>query len=337
MANKNKNELLTNNSDLNFSEFDKQLSYDALQGIVSAKRNYNKAKAENDSLGMAKANAYANSIRKVNGGYTGGDDGSAYYPASSYKKTERPEYENNYSDEIDRIYEAISDRDDFSYDADSDPVFALYKKVYEQAGDLAYERALASNAARTGGMANTNAISAASQAKAYYNSLLAQKAADMYNDAYEKYNDETESLYNQLDMLRSLEHDDYEKYLGDTEAFEKDRAFDYNIYIDSEKALMDEIRYVVENDYQKSRDDIADAKWQTELDYQKQRDYADDFKWQSEMDYKRERDAAEDSKWHMENITDNYGVLAKLFNSVYGKDGTVMDIQTLMTMLGIAH
>ena len=120
--------LLLNNKDLNISDFDKNLSYDALSGIISAKRSYEKAKNSNDSVGMAKANAYANSIRKQHGGYTGGDDGSAYYTIGTTKR-KKPEYTNKYSDEIDDLYNKIKNRKEFSYNPESDPMYILYKKV----------------------------------------------------------------------------------------------------------------------------------------------------------------------------------------------------------------
>lgn len=330
-----KNELIKNNSDLNISDFDKQLSYDALQGIISAKRNYNKAKSENDTIGMAKANAYANSIRKSSGGYTGGDDGTAFYPYASYSKKDRPEYKSSYSADIDKLYDAITERDDFSYDPYSDPVFALYKKVYEQSGDLAYERALSANAAKTGGIASTNAISAASQAKAYYNSLLAEKAADLYSDAYDRYNDETESLYDRIDLLRSLENDEYKRYLEDADAFEKDRAFEYGIYSDNEKALEDEIRYAVESEYKKSRDEAYDSKWQQEFDYRIMRDALEDSHWYDEMEYQRERDRAEDARWQMENIGNNYELISRIFKTAHITNTPTENLAPLLALLGL--
>lgn len=317
MSTKNKETLIKQNSDLNISDFDKELNYDALKGIVSAKRNYNKAKDSGDKVGMAKANAYANNIRRQSGSYIGGDDGSAYYPVQSAKKKERPEYKSDYSEEIDRLYEKISKRDDFSYDIDTDPLFALYKKVYAQAGDHAYERALASAAAKTGGIANTNAISAAAQAKAYYNSQLAGKATDMYNDAYEKYNDQTKEMYNQLNMLKSLESDNYEKYLDEAKAFESDRAYDYEKYVDDEKSLIDGIRYDVETAYQKSRDDEKDRQWQSEFDYRALRDAISDEQWQTKAD------------------TDRYNVVARLIQSVYNKSNIGVNIDRIMRILGL--
>lgn len=334
MSKKTKNEILENNADLNISEYDKQLSDNALLGIVSAKRNYNKALENNDSLGMAKANAYANSIRKSEGGYTGGDDGSAYYPSASFKKTERKEYKSEYADEIDELYKTINDREEFSYDVYEDPVFELYKNVYEQAGNLAYERALASNASKTGGMANTNALTAASQARAYYDIMLAQKAVDMYNNAYDRYADTTKELYDRLDALRLLEHDDYYKYADYLKSFENDREFEYDMYRDVEKDLRDDLRYEIENDYRKNRDDVSDDRWREEFEYDIRRDAAEDLRKREEFDYKKYRDSAEDDMWRMEHY---FGDGSSLVNTLrYASMLGINDnIQPYLTMLGI--
>lgn len=366
VKNKNKDKLIAQNSDLSISEFDKELSYDALRGIISAKRNYNKSQEQGDTLGMAKANAYANSIRRQSGSYTGGDDGSGYYFTQNIKNKERPVYKSSYADEIDEIYDEIADRDKFTYDIDSDPLFTLYKRIYEQAGDMAYRRVLAEKSAKTGGMANTNAISAASQAKAYYNNQLAQKATDMYNDAYNKYTDETENLYKKLGTLRDLESDEYEKYINDSSAFESDRAFEYTKFSDMEKSLEDDIRYQVETAYRKSRDDVADSQWLaeqayakerdriadeqwlSEQEYKKLRDKTADEQWQSEMEYKKQQDAisnslsassaaarsaqikSNDEKWRAQNKLDRFNVIARLVDSIYGEDNEGVEIDEVM-------
>lgn len=318
MATKNKEKLISDNSDLYISDFDKGLSYDALAGIVSAKRDYSKAEKSGDTVGMAKANASANKIRSQSGGYTGGSDGSGYYANIKFTQRERPQYNNSkYDDMIDEIYDKISSIGEFKYDVYSDPLYALYKKVYTQSADLAFERAMSAQAAKTGGIANTNAISAATQARAYYDSQLAQKATDMYNDAYDRYNDKISRLYDQLDMVKSLENDDYKQYLDELDAYETDREFDYNRYMDSENAYENSMRYAIESAYQKSRDD------------------ADDAKWQSEFDYQRERDSIKDAQWQYQSDIDRYNILAKLIQSVYNKSNIGVNVGSIMKLLGL--
>lgn len=325
---KNKDLLLLNNSDLNISNYDKELDYDSLEGIISAKRNYNRAQSENDTMGMAKANAYANSIRRQGGGYTGGDDGSAYYLTSGTTAKSRPEYKSPYSDRINALYDKITNREKFSYNVDSDPLYQLYKRVYEQAGSDAYNRALATGASRTGGIPGTNAYSSAAQAKARYNAMLAQKATDMYNDAYDKYISEGKEMRSNLDTLRGMEDDSYSKYRDAVSDYEYDKEADYKRYRDEAQDLADAVKYDVNTAYQKSRDEISDHHWAAEQQYKRESE-------ERALDYQRERDAAEDARWKAQTDTEKYNTLAKLIQSVYNKSNIGVDIDAIKALLGI--
>ena len=67
-----KRKLINDNKDIYISEYDKNLSYDALSKIVEAKKDFVTAAKNNDKVGMTKANAAANTIRADYGSYTGG-------------------------------------------------------------------------------------------------------------------------------------------------------------------------------------------------------------------------------------------------------------------------
>lgn len=308
--------LLLNNKDLNISDFDKSLSYDALSGIISAKRSYEKAKSSNDSVGMAKANAYANSIRKQHGGYTGGDDGSAYYTIGTTKR-KKPEYTNKYSDEIDDLYNKIKNRKEFSYNPESDPMYQLYKKVYQQFGETAYERALSENAARTGGIASTNAVTAANQAEAYYKTQLAEKAMDLYKSAYSKYISEGDEMRSDLNLLANAEDRAYKRYRDDMSDYEFGTKMDYETMRDIENDIKEDVRYAAERAYEKQRDAIRDSQWKEEMLYQ------------------RDKDAIESSQWQSQNEIDRYNALAKLIQSVYNKSNIGVNVDALRHLLGI--
>ena len=56
-------------------------------------------------------------------------------------------------------------------------------------GNDAYDRALAGNAIKTGGIVNTNAMTSAMLAKNKYNSELAKIATQLYESAYKEYKD----------------------------------------------------------------------------------------------------------------------------------------------------
>lgn len=308
--------LLLNNKDLNISDFDKNLSYDALSGIISAKRSYEKAKSSNDSVGMAKANAYANSIRKQHGGYSGGDDGSAYYTIGSIKR-KKPEYSNKYSDEIDDLYNRIKNRKEFSYNPESDPMYQLYKKVYADFGKTAYERALSENAARTGGIASTNAVTAANQAEAYYKTQLAEKAMDLYKSAYSKYISEGDEMRNDLTLLTNAEDRAYKRYRDDMSDYEFDTEMDYKTMRDIENDIKEDVRYEAERAYEKKRDAIRD------------------YQWQQGHNLDKAMFDAETARWSDQDEIDKANTIIKLAQTIYGKAPGYINVDALRHLLGI--
>ena len=75
---KKKKQLIEDNEDMYFSDYDKTLSYDALSRVADAKRDYITAAKNNDKEGMTKANDVANAVRAKYGSFTGGEDGSLF-------------------------------------------------------------------------------------------------------------------------------------------------------------------------------------------------------------------------------------------------------------------
>ena len=261
-----KKKLLEDNQDIYISENDRALGYKALNDIVNSKRSYNRAKANGDEVGMKNANNAANYTRSMYGNYTAGSDGSKYYPSYSNFGRSEPSYSSRYDDKLDKLYSELDDyTKKFSYKYESDPAYKAYRDVYEKEGDLAYDRALAKNALRTGGVSNTDAQSAAIQAKNYYSSLLASKIPELYKAAYERYMDGADNIYKQIDKLTGREKNDYSMYRDSMEDYKDARSFDYkkqSDYLDRE--------YDRENDerdyfYKLLRDGIEDNRWENEF------------------------------------------------------------------------
>ncbi len=214
---KKKKKLLEDNKDMYISDYDKNLSYEALSQIVDAKKSYAEAAKTGDKDQMTKSNNIANAVRAKYGSYTGGEFGNEYHPFV-YSDTKYDDYSSKYEDELDRLYESIAKRQKtFSYNYETDPAYKAYKTVYDKQGELAYDRALAETSLRTSGIASTNAQSAAMQALGYYNSQLAAKIPELYEAAYERHMGEEENelrrLVDAYDIISSREDRDYERHL----------------------------------------------------------------------------------------------------------------------------
>ena len=267
-----KKKLLDQNSDLYISEYDKGLGISQLQGIIDAKRSYAAAKEAGDSVGMEEANKRANEIRTKSGGYHGGQDGSDYaWTPKSYEVRTYGNYSSPYQKDKDRVKGEIASKKNFTYSIEDDPVYAVYAKIYKDLGEDAYDRALAKNAMRTGGVASTSAQSLAIQAQNKYNSYLASKIPELYSMAYDRYMDDYDRLYKELETLDSLDQQEYKRYRDMVSDWEKDREY-----------------------YRQADEDRADREWESyKFDTNLEYDLAQD-------EYKSERHSVEDEKWRRE-------------------------------------
>lgn len=166
-----------------FSQADLALAQkdpDAGMSILSYKLDYKNASTDE---ARALANAGAEKIRSTYGGYTAGIAGDGYYLNEGL--SEDGGYINRYADEQQRLVSALEG--DFSYEAYAEPLWQDYRKSYLREGQRAYENTLGDAAANTGGVASTAAITAAQQAKNYYNAAAGDKRAELYQQAYENY------------------------------------------------------------------------------------------------------------------------------------------------------
>lgn len=290
-----KKKLIDESGDVYISDYDKNLDFSYLSDIIDQKRAYNVAEKSGDTAGMKKANDRANAIRIQAGSYTAGSDGSKYNRVKRPYEENRPSKKTSaYEKEKDRIYNLIASYGDFKYDVKSDPLYKTYRDIYVSLGDDAYERALGENAMRTGGIASTSAVSAANQARNKYNSLLSEKALELYDKAYSKYEDSLERLYKRLDTADELDDTQYSRYRDDVKDYENDRDY----YYKKDKEIADSL-------YKSYTDD-------TKLAYDISRDEEEDEMAMMEAQYKNKK-LQEDAE------AKRYQTAVNLAKALYGK------------------
>lgn len=258
------------------SYFDAGLPSYAASQIKYLQDLYTTSKANGDMDAANKAHADAEAIR-AQYGYSGGGDGSAfiYLPQEQFQFEEpQPTYENKYDPEIDRLLSQILNRDAFSYNVEEDPLFQQYKQMYMREGDRAMRETMAEAAAGAGGM-NTYAMTAASQANNYYNSMLNDKIPELYQAAYDKYLKDIDMKINDLGLLQRMDETQYNRYKDTMDNWYKDKNFAYGMY----------------------RDDIADSQWQQNFNYGVSRDNVADEQWNKTFDYNSDWDT---KKWDYE-------------------------------------
>lgn len=170
----------------------------------------------------------------------------------------KQEYSGKYDARIDALLNEILTRDDFSYDAASDPLYQQYAQMYQREGERAMKNTLAEAAAGAGGM-NTYAITAAQQANSYYNSQLNDKIPELYQLAYDMYLNDKESMVQDLGILQNMDATQYNRYRDTINDWYNDKNFAYGAYYDA----------------------IQQGNWQTNYDYNAMvdnRDFAQDYK-----------------------------------------------------------
>ena len=281
---------------------------------------WNAAYAAGDQAGMSAAHAGAEALRaKYN--YSGGADGSEYNPwgdtrwnsqtgnqdtsrwqsdtdATRPNRTESmgqftyesaPEYVNRYQSQIDSLTNEILNRPEFSYDPETDPRYAAFRKEYQREGQRATADTMGQYAAMTGGMPSTAATVAAQQAGDYYSAQMADRIPELYQLAYSMYQDEGDNMRLNMEMLTALEQGDYNKYLNLLNQYNTDRNFAYGVYSDEWN-----------RNYQLDRDDIADQRYDLEWNYGVNRDQINDQRYDREWNYGVNRDEVEDQRYQTE-------------------------------------
>jgi hypothetical protein len=107
----------------------------------------------------------------------------------------------------------ILNREKFNYNMNADPLYNQYKEQYINNGKKAMMDTVGQASALTGGYSNSYATTAGSQAYQDYLTQLNDVALDLREMAYREYKAEHGALLDDIEILRSLDGDDYEKYL----------------------------------------------------------------------------------------------------------------------------
>ena len=224
---------------------------------------------------------------------TGVDFAKPTFDIDSYMASNpKPTYESQYSERIDALLNQILNREKFSYDVETDPLYQQYKKQYNREGTRAMNDTLAAMASGAGGM-NSWAVTAAQQANDYYNAQLNDRIPELYQLAYSMYMDDLTAQRNDLSMLQGLDNTDYSRYRDDVTDWYSDRDFAFNDY----RYDMEDYKWGTEFNYNAEQDEY-DKEWQ-KMEW----DYNADWK-QKEWDHNLEREQQGDSRTDKDDARD---------------------------------
>lgn len=210
-------------------------------------------------------------------------------------------YQSTWNDQLNEMIGKILNREEFSYDLNADALYQQYKDRYVQQGKMAMMDTMGQAQAATGGYGNSYAQSVGQQAYQDYLQQLNDVVPELYAQAYDRYAQEGQDLYNQYALISDQENMEYGRYQDELNAYfaeldrlqnqyNAERDYDYNLYADDRNftygQYIDDRNY----DYQVGRDAVADSQWQKEYD-EAIRQYNEQFA------YQKDRDKVADAQW----------------------------------------
>ena len=123
------------------------------------------------------------------------------------------------------LYEQIAARGPFQYDPSQDPLYEITRDRYVQQGRMAMRDTMGQEAALTGGYDSSYGQAVGQQQ--YDASLqgLTELIPELYQTAYERYQDQGQDLQRQYDLLGKQADRDYARYRDELGDWQNERAW----------------------------------------------------------------------------------------------------------------
>lgn len=205
---------------------------------------------------------------------------------AQHSATKPGEYVSAWADEADAYLSQYQNRDEFSYDANSDALYNQLKDQYIQQGKMASMDVMGQAAAMTGGYGNSYAQTVGQQAYNQQLGHLNEALPELYGMALDRYTQEGQQLLDMYGLYMDKDAQDYARYQDGlnnwytqlqylTDSYENERAYDYDKYSADRSLAYDE--------YSTGRSQAYDDYWNTiNMDYQKERDAIADARYEQE-------------------------------------------------------
>lgn len=146
------------------------------------------------------------------------------------------EYKSTISPTIDSLVNRVANRQEFTYDPETDAAFKAYEKKYTRLGNNAREDTLADVATNTGGLASSYAVSAAAQAQNDYNQQLTDLIPQLMQAAYERYDADRNYDLGAISSLQSVDDSRFNQ-------FDANRSYALGAWQAKNQAWMDALGY----------------------------------------------------------------------------------------------
>ena len=200
-----------------------------------------------------------------------------------------------YGESLKEALNKINNRDKFSYDLNGDALYQQYKNQYATQGKIAKQDVMGQAAALTGGYGNSYAATVGNQAYQSYLQNLNNIVPELYQLAYDKYNQEGQDLLDQYYLLSDRYKTEYDEHINALDAwnaqrdylagrYDSERNYDYSKYSDGRDFALTEYQQGVDEEQWQKDYDEAVRQYNEKMLYQKERDAIADAQWQKEFD-----------------------------------------------------
>lgn len=164
-------------------------------------------------------------------------------------------YNSQWLSQLDNLANQILNRQAFSYDLASDPLYRQYMDSYVNLGTRAMQDTMGQAAALTGGYGSSYGITAGQQAYNGYLQQMQNLIPELYQLALDSYDRQGRLLTDQYGLVSGREALDYGRYQDGLANWADTRDY-LTGRLDAERNF----------DYTQFRDDTADDQWQAAFD-----------------------------------------------------------------------
>lgn len=216
---------------------------------------------------------------------------------SKWEQNKPGEYESAYGQQIEDLLASVLDREEFQYDISADPLYQQMKEQYMVLGNRAMRDTMGQAAALTGGYGSSYSQTVGQQSYEASLSQLQSLAPQLYELAYQRYQDTGADMRENLSLLQALEEAAYGRY--------RDTVGDYYTNRDYYAGRADEW---YDRDFGQYESALADWQKEQEAAYQKAKDDRD-------FAYQKEKDAQAQANWEKEYALQQQKLAASLAKS----------------------
>lgn len=163
-------------------------------------------------------------------------------PTAPTSPSGKPTYTGSFDDQLNDVFNRITNREPFQYDVNADPLYQAAKDNYIQGGKLAMKDAMGQAAALTGGYGSTYGQQVGQQTFDAYLQNLTDVIPELYGMAYDMYKDKGDDLLKQYGLLGDMRDTEYNRFRDqlsdwnyDQEVARQQEETAYNRRMDEEK------------------------------------------------------------------------------------------------------